>query len=173
MEDAKKRLAAEQTAREASARKMKRIIKFWYRLLFPGTAAVILSAPISASLLIYTFLIAGDDSPIAYVSYVGVRVLVDNRMYPCCAWIRNGAAEFGRIRFVSQYIEDIPLKMRVSALYFFCRQSAVCRIQCFYRNLLSFALVWISGSLLYLSVHHAFPAGKILIQTWVRREPDS
>lgn len=95
-------------------RKMKRIIKFWYRLLFPGTAAVILSAPISASLLIYTFLIAGDDSPIAYVSYVVSAyslIIVCIRVVP---WIPKWSRRVRQNPFVSQYIEDIPLKMRVS-----------------------------------------------------------
>ena len=49
---------------------MKNLKKIMHRLLFPGTAAVIISVPVSACLLAYTFLEAGEDSPVAYVSYV-------------------------------------------------------------------------------------------------------
>lgn len=95
-------------------RKMKRIIKFWYRLLFPGTAVVILSVPISAGLLIYTFLIAGDDSPIAYVSYVVSAYSLIIVCIRVVHWISKWSRRVRQNPFVSQYIEDILLKMRMS-----------------------------------------------------------
>ena len=93
---------------------MKRIIKFWYRILFPGTAVVILSVPISAGLLIYTFLIAGDDSPIAYVSYVVSAYSLIIVCIRVVHWISKWSRRVRQNPFVSQYIEDILLKMRMS-----------------------------------------------------------
>ena len=49
---------------------MEKLKKLLDRLLFPGTAVVVLSVPVAAALLAYTFLVAGEDSPIAYPSYV-------------------------------------------------------------------------------------------------------
>lgn len=42
---------------------MGRVKKVFYSLLFPKTAIVILSVPVSAGLLLYTFLVAGEDIP--------------------------------------------------------------------------------------------------------------
>ena len=91
-------------------RKMKRIIKLLYRLLFPRTAVVILSVPISAGLLIYAFLIAGKDSPIAYVSYVLSAYSLTIVCICVVPWILKCSCRVRQNPFVSQYIEDIPLK---------------------------------------------------------------
>lgn len=45
---------------------MKKLKRILHRLLFPGTWVVLLSVPVAAGLLVYTFLAAGEDSPIAY-----------------------------------------------------------------------------------------------------------
>ena len=95
-------------------RKMKRIIKLLYRLLFPGTAVVILSVPISAGLLIYAFLIAGKDRPIAYVAYVLSAYSLTIVCICVVLWILKCSCRVRQNPFVSQYIEDIPLKMRMS-----------------------------------------------------------
>ncbi len=47
--------------------RLKRTIK---KLLYPGAAVVIICVPVAAALLVYTFMYAGEESPIAYVSYV-------------------------------------------------------------------------------------------------------
>lgn len=49
---------------------MKKLKRILHRLLFPGTWVVLLSVPVAAGLLVYTFLAAGEDSPIAYPAYV-------------------------------------------------------------------------------------------------------
>lgn len=93
---------------------MKHIIKFLYGFLFPGAVVVVLSVPISAGLLIYAFLIAGDDSPVAYVSYVLSAyslLIVCIRVVPC---ITKWSRRVQQNPFVSQYREDIPFKMRMS-----------------------------------------------------------
>ena len=49
---------------------MRKVKNVLYRLLFPGRAFVFLSIPIAAGLLFYTFLEAGENSSVAYVTYV-------------------------------------------------------------------------------------------------------
>ena len=49
---------------------MERLKKVLRKLLFPGTAVVILSVPLAAALLFYTFTVAGEKSPVSYISYV-------------------------------------------------------------------------------------------------------
>lgn len=49
---------------------MERLKKIVHRLLFPATAIVILSVPVATAMLLYTFLVAGKDSPISYISYI-------------------------------------------------------------------------------------------------------
>lgn len=49
---------------------MERFKQILNRLLFPGTAIVLISVPVAAALLIYTFLHEPENSPVAYVSYV-------------------------------------------------------------------------------------------------------
>ena len=47
--------------------KLKRILN---KLLFPGAAVVLICVPAAAALLIYAFMYAGEDSPVAYIAYV-------------------------------------------------------------------------------------------------------
>ena len=42
--------------------KLKRILN---KLLFPGAAVVLICVPAAAALLIYAFMYAGEDSPVA------------------------------------------------------------------------------------------------------------
>ena len=49
---------------------MEKLKKLLDRLLFPGTAVVVLSVPVAAALLAYTFLAGGEDSPLADPCYV-------------------------------------------------------------------------------------------------------
>ena len=49
---------------------MERLKKIVHRLLFPATAIVILSVPVATAMLLYTFLVAGKDNPISYISYI-------------------------------------------------------------------------------------------------------
>lgn len=49
---------------------MEQFKRMLHKLLFPRTAAVIISVPVAAALLIYTFLFKHEDSPVAYLSYV-------------------------------------------------------------------------------------------------------
>lgn len=49
---------------------MQRFKEILRRLLFPGAAVVLFSVPVAAALLAYTFLAAGEESPVAYIAYV-------------------------------------------------------------------------------------------------------
>lgn len=49
---------------------MERFKQILYKLLFPGLAVVLISVPIAAVLQIYIFVLAHEDSAIAYPSYV-------------------------------------------------------------------------------------------------------
>ena len=93
---------------------MKNLKKIMHRLLFPGTAAVIISVPVSACLLAYTFLEAGEDSPVAYVSYVisaySLTIVCANLL----PMIRRGNRMAGQNPYIRRYLEDIPFKMNAS-----------------------------------------------------------
>lgn len=47
--------------------KLKKIIR---RALYPGTAVVLISIPVGIGSLCYSFLIAGEDTLVAYISYL-------------------------------------------------------------------------------------------------------
>ena len=47
--------------------KLKKIIR---RALYPGTAVVLISIPVGIGSLCYSFLIAGEDTLVAYMSYL-------------------------------------------------------------------------------------------------------
>ena len=49
---------------------MKRLKQILYKLLHPGTVVVLLSIPVAIGLLAYTFLVAGEESPISYPAYI-------------------------------------------------------------------------------------------------------
>ena len=85
-----------------------------HTLLFPPAAVVCLGVPLGAALLCYAFLIAGEDTPIAYVSYlVSAYALV----IFCARIVRlfqNGRAIIHRSPYLHRYLTDMPFKTRVS-----------------------------------------------------------
>lgn len=93
---------------------MKRLKRILHKLLFPGAAVVLLSVPIAAGLLAYTFLAAGDSNPIAYVSYVisaySLTIVCVN-LFPI---IRKGSQWVSQHPVISRYLGDIPFKLRLS-----------------------------------------------------------
>lgn len=93
---------------------MERFKKFLHRLLFPGTAIVLLSVPVAAVLLAYTFLAAEDDSPIAYASYAVSAYSLTIVCINLVPVIRKGSLWVHRNPYVSRYLEDVPFKLRVS-----------------------------------------------------------
>lgn len=93
---------------------MGRVKKVFYSLLFPKTAIVILSVPVSAGLLLYTFLVAGEESPLAYISYIVSAyslTIVCTNLVPV---VKKGKRWVRQNPYISRYLEDIPFKLRVS-----------------------------------------------------------
>ena len=92
-------------------KKWKRIL---HKFLYPGAAAVILSTLAAAGLLAYTFLAAGEQSPIAYLSYaVSTYALV----ILCAGLIPvfgKGKRWVDQNPYIIRYREDIPLKTKIS-----------------------------------------------------------
>lgn len=97
---------------------MERFKRIFSRLLFPGLAVVLISVPVAAALLMYTFVFAGEDSPIAYPAYVfSAYALVIT-----CAWIIKNAKRskfdlnfaIHNIPLAHRYLTDISFKLHVS-----------------------------------------------------------
>lgn len=97
---------------------MERFQKIACRLLFPCLAVVLLSVPIAAVLLIYTFATAGEYSAIAYLAYV----LSAYSLTITCAWLtKNGKAAKTRLQstlhenpWTHRYLTDVSFKLQVS-----------------------------------------------------------
>ena len=81
--------------------------KLLHKLLFPGAAVVLLSIPVGFGLLAYAFLVAGEESPIATVSYV----LSAYSLVVVCAnavpLFRKGSQWVRGLPLVSQLLEDV------------------------------------------------------------------
>lgn len=87
--------------------------KLLHKLLFPGVAVVLLSIPVGFSLLAYSFLVAGEDSPIAYVSYVlsaySLTVVCANAV----SFFQKGSQWVRGLPLLSQLLEDVPYRARL------------------------------------------------------------
>ncbi|MDO4331174.1 MAG: hypothetical protein Q4C58_00610 [Eubacteriales bacterium] len=94
---------------------MERLKRILNRFLFPGTAAVLLSVPVAAALLIYTFSQEKEYSLVAYVSYaVSAYSLII-----VCAFVarfpKQGFKEaLHRNRYIHLYLTDVSFKTHVS-----------------------------------------------------------
>ena len=100
---------------------MERFKQILSRLLFPGLAVVLISVPVAAALLIYTFVytfaFAGEDSPIAYPAYVFSAYA----MVITCAWIIKNAkssksgldSAIHNIPLAHRYLTDVSFKLHV------------------------------------------------------------
>jgi len=88
--------------------------KLLHKLLFPGAPVVLLSIPVGFGLLAYAFLVAGEDTPIATVSYV----LSAYSLVVVCAnavpLFRKGSQWVRGLPLVSQLLEDVPYRARLT-----------------------------------------------------------
>lgn len=93
---------------------MKKLKRILHRLLFPGTWVVLLSVPVAAGLLVYTFLVAEEDSPIAYPAYVisaySLTVVCVNFIPLLKKWGRW----VEQLPFMNRYRRDLPFKLKIS-----------------------------------------------------------
>lgn len=97
---------------------MERLKQVLHKMLFPGVAAVLISVPIAAVLLVYTFAFGHENSPIAYLAYIfsaySLTIL--------CVWVaKNGGNAKKEIQstihqndLAHRYLTDISFKMQVS-----------------------------------------------------------
>ena len=87
--------------------------KLLHKLLFPGAAVVLLNIPVGFGLLAYSFLVAGEDSPIAYVSYVisaySLTVVCANAV----PLFQKGSQWVQGLPLLSQLLEDVPYRARL------------------------------------------------------------
>ncbi len=93
---------------------MKRWKKILHKLLFPGKAVVLLSVPLAAALLAYTFLRAGEDSPAAYVSYVISAYSLTVVCASVSGAVKKGSQWASGNRYISRYRNDLPFKLSFS-----------------------------------------------------------
>lgn len=97
---------------------MERLKKALYRLIFPGAAVVIISAPVAAALLIYTFMFANENSPIAYISYVFSAYSLTILCVQIVRIVRyqksTVKATLHKNKFIDRYLTDVPFRMKVS-----------------------------------------------------------
>lgn len=93
---------------------MRSLKKILHSLLFPPAAVVILSVPVGAGLLVYTFLYAGENSPVAYVAYILSAyslVIVCANLFPI---VRRGNRWVQQNPYFQRYFEDVPSRLRIS-----------------------------------------------------------
>lgn len=93
---------------------MRRLKDFFYKLLFPPGWIVLISAAAGTGLLVYTFMFGGEDTPIAYVSYVisaYALIVVCTTVVPA---VRRVKAMVLKNPYAYRYFKDVHFKMSVS-----------------------------------------------------------
>lgn len=84
------------------------------KLLFPGTAVIILGVPAAAALLYYTFAYAHENDPIAYAAYffsAYITVIACAAVPPLA---KDVSALVHRNRYLHRYLTDIPFRTHIS-----------------------------------------------------------
>ena len=92
---------------------MKKWKKILCKLLYPKTALVVVSVPVSAALLAYTFLAAGEKSPIAYVAYVVSAYSLTVVCVNIVPVVKKAKQWLFRNSYISRFFEDIPFRLRI------------------------------------------------------------
>lgn len=88
------------------------------KVLFPKLAVVLISIPVAAALLIYTFAFENENSPVAHLAYVFSAY----SLTIVCAWIVRNAkgmkdgteAAIQKIPLLHRYFTDEPFKLHIS-----------------------------------------------------------
>ena len=89
--------------------------KFICRLLFPRTKIVLLSIPLSAVLLTYSFTLAEKQGPIAYISYIVSAYSLTIICAAVIPGIKDNIKNFlRRNTYIDRYFEEVPFKLKVS-----------------------------------------------------------
>lgn len=97
---------------------MNRFRKILNRLLHPGTIAVIVSVPVAAALLIYTFLFDQETGPVAYLAYM---ISAYSLIIVCVQLIRtykhvksHVSASLHKNRHIHRYLSDVTVRTHIS-----------------------------------------------------------
>lgn len=88
--------------------------KLLHKLLFPGAAVVILSVPVGFGLLAYAFLAAGEDSPIATVSYVLSAYSLTVVCVNAVPLFKRGKRWINSLPLVARFWRDVPWRTRTA-----------------------------------------------------------
>lgn len=93
---------------------MERFKRLLNKLLFPGTAALLVCVPAAAALLVYAFAVAGEDSPISYIAYVFsayALVILCANMTPL---FKRGRSRAEQNPLVNRYMTDARFRVNIS-----------------------------------------------------------
>lgn len=93
---------------------MNRLKQIFYKCLFPGNAVVLISIPIAAVLLGYTFLFNHKDEPIAYISYAFSAYSLLIVSLQIANFIKKYKSVLYKNKYINRYLTDISFKMHIS-----------------------------------------------------------
>ena len=91
--------------------KLKKIIR---RALYPGTAVVLISIPVGIGSLCYSFLIAGEDTLVVYISYLVSAYALAIVCLGIAPVVRKVSRSLHELPYVGKYLDDIPFKTNLS-----------------------------------------------------------
>lgn len=112
---------------------MKRLKKFFHTLLFPGLAAVLISVPTAAVLLVYTFSQTAENSLVAYIAYlVSAYSLTIVCAYIVKVLIPNLRIALHRKKSVHRYLTDISFQTHISLCISLGMNLAFAAVKLFY-----------------------------------------
>ena len=88
--------------------------KVLYKFLHPGAAVVLLSIPVCGGLLAYVFLVAGEDSPLAYLTYPLAAYALTIVCVNGAALVRSVARRDMEVPLVRRFMQDVAFRTRVT-----------------------------------------------------------
>ena len=88
--------------------------KLLHKLLFPKKAVVVISVPVASALLVYTFAVAGEESPVAYISYVFSAWTLTVFCLAIVPLFSKSREAVHNNKYAHRYLTDVQFKMRVS-----------------------------------------------------------
>ncbi len=93
---------------------MERLKQILYKCMFPGNAVVVISIPVAAALLVYTFLFYRKEEPVAYISYVFSAYSLTIVILQIIKFVKKYKYIIYKNKYINRYLTDISFKMHVS-----------------------------------------------------------
>ena len=93
---------------------MKRLREIIRRALYPGAAVVLISIPVGIGALCYSFLVAGEDTMVAYVSYMVSAYALTIVCLGIVPIIRKISRKVHELPYVGKYLDDMSFKASLS-----------------------------------------------------------